>query len=600
LGDPKGEARIRLQALEIAGRTLDDASLRVALGDEQLSLEAASGSAWRLNGTSGIRAPYAFDARAEWQDVEVAPFVLPRARLEIRSSGRGTLRGTAAAPVGEGDVVIDALSIGRENLRIASGKPIAVRFRNGVIELPEAVLEGEKERLVIRGRVGAESEVLAEGTGSLALLETIVPGVASARGEVALKVRAMHGTGEAWRLYGGARFHDGALDLGFLVGITDLAGEVAFDERRADVRNLTGSLGGGDFLVEGTVGFDEGWNVGWAVRDANLGVPEWLDYRAGGNGRLVGAFVRPALAGEIEIAQAVYDRRIEWAEFLPWFRRQARRSTRGAAVPVDLDLRVYSDGGLFVDNNLAEAEMQGSLDVRTRGDSVTWSGRIDVLTGEFTFRRREFTITSGSAQFVERRPLDPDLEFRGETTVVTGEADYEISVHVGGTAERPRIEFTADDPALSENDVLALVTFGRTVAQLQAQGAGIELTEVLALTAGPSAATVEERIYSLIPVDQIEIQPTFSRTTGTTEPRLRLGKDLTDALRALVSTGLGSERQQDVALEYQLTPRISVQGVWESQTKSQAGAFGGDLKFRIPFRGFERFSLLPSAPEGKP
>ena len=82
----------------------------------------------------------------------------------------------------------------------------------------------------------------------------------------------MHGRGEPWRLYGGARFHDGALDLGFLVGITDLAGEVAFDERRVDVRNLTGSLGGGDFLVEGTVGLDEGWNVGWAVSATLSGI----------------------------------------------------------------------------------------------------------------------------------------------------------------------------------------------------------------------------------------------------------------------------------------------------------------------------------------
>jgi hypothetical protein len=54
-----------------------------------------------------------------------------------------------------------------------------------------------------------------------------------------------------------------------------------------------------------------------------------------------------------------------------------------------------------------------------------------------------------------------------------------------------------------------------------------------------------------------------------------------------------------VALEYQLTPRISVQGLWESETKSEAGAFGGDLKFRYAFRTLIPFSLLPRR-EGKP
>jgi autotransporter translocation and assembly factor TamB len=267
---------------------------------------------------------------------------------------------------------------------------------------------------------------------------------------------------------------------------------------------------------------------------------------------------------------------------------------------LELDLRLFAEGGLFVDNNLAEAELGGSLRFHGAGESVTWSGRVDVLTGEFIFRRRRFTITAGSVAFAATRPLNPDLEFRGETIITTGEADYEIFVHVSGTAKEPRVEFAADDPALTENDVLALVTFGRTVAQLQAQGAGIELTEVLSLTAGPRAGEVEERIYELLPVDRIEIQPTFSRTTGTTEPRLSVGKDLAEGLRAVLGSGLGAERQQDVSLEYQLTPRIAVQGVWESQTDSDAGAFGGDLKFRYPFRTFRQFSLLPKTARENP
>jgi translocation and assembly module TamB len=200
--------------------------------------------------------------------------------------------------------------------------------------------------------------------------------------------------------------------------------------------------------------------------------------------------------------------------------------------------------------------------------------------------------------FDRRRAFNPTLEFRGETTVDSGNESYEIQVRVSGTTDAPRIEFTADDPTLTENDVLALVTFGRTVAQLQTQGAGFELSEVLAVTAGPRADVVEERIYGLLPVDRIEIEPTFSRSTGTTEPRLAVGRDLTRGFRAELGTGLGSERRQDVTLEYRLTPRIGVQGTWESQTKSEAGAFGGEIKFRYPFRTLSRFSLLP-APSGK-
>ena len=130
----------------------------------------------------------------------------------------------------------------------------------------------------------------------------------------------------------------------------------------------------------------------------------------------------------------------------------------------------------------------------------------------------------------------------------------------------------------------------------RSQGAGIELTEVLALTAGPDAATVEKRLHTFLPVDRIEIEPTFSRVSGASEPRLSIAKELAERLSAVVGTGLGSERRQDVGLEYQMTRRFSLQGVWESQTKSEAGAVGANLKFRVPFRTLPRFSLLPGEP----
>jgi autotransporter translocation and assembly factor TamB len=203
-------------------------------------------------------------------------------------------------------------------------------------------------------------------------------------------------------------------------------------------------------------------------------------------------------------------------------------------------------------------------------------------------------------RFQDERPTNPDLEFSGETRVDTRDADYAIQVRVSGTADSPRIQFTADDPALTENDVLALVTFGRTVSQLQSQGAGIDLSDVLALTAGPQAGKVEERIHTFFPVDRIEVEPSFSRVSGANEPRLRIAKDLAERLSAVVGTGLGSERRQDVGLEYQVTRRFSLQGVWESQTKSEAGAFGGNLKFHVPFRTLPRFSLLPRCPLSRP
>lgn len=598
---PEGSASVELSNVRLGEQPLTDARGRLHLDGHQAIVEAGAGQVWHVTATIAATSPHAYEAQAEWEDLDLGPFLLPGTSLGIVTRGRGGLRGDLRTPLTEGAAQISRLTIGGERLRLVNRLPIVVRIARGTVEVEETLLESERDRVVFAARIGPDGgEVRSEAKGDLALLEAVVPAVASARGEFQASLTAQKAASGPWRYRGGASVRRGALDVGFLVGITELAGEVSIEDRRATIREMIGKLGGGEFLAEGEVGLEDGWDVGWAVRDADLGIPEWLDYRASGNGRLEGEMARPKLSGEIEITQAVYDRRIEWAEFLPWFRRQTQQGGDALAAPVALDLRLFADGGLFVDNNLAQAELGGDLDVKGTVDSLAWSGRLDVLSGGFIFRRRKFQITAGAVQFVESRPLDPDLEFRGEATVATSDGDYEIQVHVGGTAEAPRIQFTADDPSLTENDVLALVTFGRTVSQLQSQGAGIELTEVLALTAGPKAGRVEERIHDFLPVDRIEIQPTFSRTSGGTEPRLTIGKDLTEGLRALVGTGLGSERQQDVTLEYQLTPRISVQGSWESQTRSEAGAFGGDLKFRYAFRRFSQFSLLRSGREGRP
>ena len=601
---PMGEASLEIGEMKFSGHPLGNAMIDFRLDGERALVHVRSGQRLRLEASVEIASPHVFTAQGDWRDLDLGVLLLPRSRLEIATVGNGEIRGDAGSILREGSIRLTELAMGRDRLKLVARAPVTIGIREGDIEIADLALEGEGQRLTFGGHFGqAGSAFHAEGKGDLAFLETVSPAVTSARGEVTTNLKAARKAGDAWKFQGAASIRDGAVDLGFQVSVTEITGRFRFDERRAEVQELTGKLGEGRILAEGALGLDSGWDLGWGLRDASFGFPLWLDYRASGNGRLEGPVDRPKLEGEIEVTQAVYDRRIEWAEFLPWFRREARVPRAELSLPIDLDLHVFADGGLFVDNNLAKTEMRGDFHVGGAREKPTWSGRLDVLSGEFTFRRRSFSITAGTVQFDALRPLDPDLEFRGETTVSTNEGDYQITVRVSGTAEQPRIEFTADDPSLTENDVLALVTFGRTVAQLQSQGAGIELNEVLALTAGPRAAgEVEERIFNFLPVDRIEIEPSFSRTTGATEPRLSIGKDLAQGFRALLGTGLGAERRQDVSLEYQLTRRISVQGTWESQTKSEAGAFGGELKFRFPFRNLTPFSMLPSVslPKAEP
>lgn len=595
LTKPRGEASLRIAGLALADRSIGDAALRFTADGQSLRIDGSLAPGAKLSATSWLERPYPFRMRVECQDTDLAPFLLTTPDLGLFFTGEGEISGDLQQPLGRGEARIASLRVGSGAGRLENRTPIVMRVAAGRVEIPATVLEGRGQRVTVGGHwTEADAAFQAAVKGDLALLESFRREIASARGSVDAEISGSRHGARPWTYRGQARLIDGAFDLAFVVGVTDVSGFAEIDDRKVELRDLAGKLGGGDFLVNGSLSIDGGWDLGWAIRDASLGVPSWLDYRAGGTGRLVGPLAAPTFSGEIEVAQAVYDRRIEWAEFLPWFRKQTRPGPGGSRLPLTVDLRLVADGGLFVDNNLAKSEMRGDLRLRGGPESLALSGTIDVLSGEFTFRRRRFTITSGTIQFFEDRPTNPDLRLSGETHVDTRDEEYEIQINVSGTADSPRIQFTADDPALTENDVLALVTFGHTVAQLQSQGAGIELGEVLALTTGPEAGQVEQEIHTFLPVDRIEIEPSFSRVNGARGPRLSIAKELlVDRLSAVIGTGLGSERSQDVGLEYQFTRRFSLQGGWESQTKSEAGAFAVNFKFRLPFRTVPRFSLLP-------
>src|SRR5262249_48595174 len=157
--------------------------------------------------------------------------------------------------------------------------------------------------------------------------------------------------------------------------------------------------------------------------------------------------------------------------------------------------------GLFVDNNFAKAEMRADLRVAGTTDKPALSGNVEVLSGEVTFRNRVFRVTGGAIDFHDPYRINPALNLSAESQISTAEAQYTGRVTVSGTVEEPRVEFSADDPGLSQNDVLSLVTFGKTTAQVQRESGGVGVGDVLALVPSQYTGDVKGRVRTLFGVD---------------------------------------------------------------------------------------------------
>lgn len=600
--EPDGSLTVSLSNLVIRDQQLSDVALHAtAKQGDWRAIGSAFGDALELDATLRKTGGYPYTLGVRLHDLQVAEPLSADPSLRVTVTGALELTGSATAwATPNGTLQITRFEARRDEYRVAAPEPIRLDVEDGRFRIRSLILEAQGSRLSASGEVttSGQCDIQARGEGDLVLLELIGRPFHSARGQFTVMAHVRRAPESGWDLGGRAQLHDATVDLGLPIAFTDTNGNFSLSGSSVRVESLDGKAGGGQFHVDGTLSLDRGPNLSWKLQDVGISTTQGFEARVGATGRVEGTWKAIGVDGEVEVLNALYDKNIELADLLPFFREQIKPAprTQPPSVQVRLGLHIRAPDGVYVDNNFAKAELSADLRIAGTADKPELTGTIELLSGEVTFRDRVFNVTAGSIDFRDRGRINPVLNVTADSAIHTAEADYTVTVSVTGTAENPRAEFSADDPNLSQNDIVSLITFGKTTAQLQREGGGVSAADVLALL--PTGAATG-RVGKFIGVDRFEVEAAQSRNSGSVEPRVTIGKDLTDRLRASVSSSFGVEAQRLVQLEYRFSPRISLLGTWEGQTESQAGAFGGDIKFRYEFRHLP-FSLLPGGLEPTP
>lgn len=592
-----GSLRVIASHVGVGGRQLGDMAVQAAGRQGEWTLTgAALENAVVIEATLRTANGYPYTLGAHLRSLEFGRLLSNDQSLTAVATGDIDLKGSMkdwATP--NGTVRITQLEIRRDQYEVAARQPIRIDVTEGRFLIRSMVLAAPSSQLSISGEIGlsGQVDVQAQGEGNLVLLELMGRPFNSARGLFTVSMQVRRQPTSGWNLGGQAQVRDTALDLGLPVAFTDVNGDFTLAGSSVRIVNLDGRAGGGQFHVGGTLSLDEGPNVSWEIQEVALSTSQGLEAQVSGVGQIQGTWREIAVGGNVEVLSALYDRNIELTDFLPFFREQITPAprTKPPSPRVHLNVRIHAPGGVHIDNNVAEVELGADLRLAGTIDEAQLTGTIEFLTGQVKFKQRTFNITGGSIDFRDRSRINPILNISAESQISTAEADYTVSVSVAGTAENPRVQFSADDPTLSETDIISLITFGQTAAQLQRQGGGISAIDAVALL---PTGTVTGPVAKLIGVNRLEIetvQSPIAGSAGSIEPRVTIGKDLTERLRAAVSTTLGIGTERMVQLEYRLTRQISLLGSWEGQTSQQSGAFGGDIKFRYEFRKLP-FSLL--------
>jgi autotransporter translocation and assembly factor TamB len=216
---------------------------------------------------------------------------------------------------------------------------------------------------------------------------------------------------------------------------------------------------------------------------------------------------------------------------------------------VDVKVDIASDGR--VQGQGANLEIEGQLLAAKRpGAPLLVTGAIDTQRGSYRIRGKTFIVERTHVAFTGRPDLDPDLDVRAMHRV----RDIRVYALVTGRASAPQIQLSSDPP-YPQDDVLALLLFGKTRDELGQQQAGA-LQSALAGTAGAAALdSLTDKLGFDIPIDTVEVED--GATGGDT--RVGLGGYLTEDVFVRYGRGIGADAESDVRVDWRFRKHWSVE-----------------------------------------
>ncbi len=571
----------RLTAAPLAEAGLEpvDATLRGSLSGGTLTLStgrvAVGGGTVTARGTASERR---LDLTVDLADLPLALANAFAPDLDVSGTLGGSARVTGSPARPEATIDLSAPAVSAAPLASAGIGSLAVTatggFRNDTVRIDAARATGSGLEVTASGRVplsGPGLSVDVRATAPLALAERFVAERgATISGDVAADV-AVRGSiarptfsGEVRA--GGIRFLDPD------TGITLTGGEVVarLTGQQVVIERVSADLGGGTVSATGTIGIDAAAgfpaDITVALRGARY-VSDIVTATASGDITLEGPLLRtPVLGGVVTIGRAeitVPDRlpggptlidvaqinappdvlaTLRRARVGPYAPRTADDAGGGGGFRLDLTIRAPQQ--IFVRGRGIDAELGGQLTLTGTTSDVVPVGQFDLIRGRIEFLTQRITFDRGSVTLVG--DFDPLLDFLAETS----SKGITVQILVTGPASNPDIRLSSV-PELPQDEILAQLLFGRSIADLNAAQLA-QLAASAASLAGGGGPSFTEQIRRLTGLDDLSVVTQEEGGVG-----VAAGRYIADNIYLGVEAG---EEESDVSVNIDVTRSLKLRG----------------------------------------
>ena len=214
-----------------------------------------------------------------------------------------------------------------------------------------------------------------------------------------------------------------------------------------------------------------------------------------------------------------------------------------------LDLRLVASDELFVSGMGLESEWSANLHITGTANAPRISGQMELVRGTLGFAGRSFTLDSGRLNFNGGPASNPSLRVSAASEV----DGTTVRVTIAGTGNNPQISFSST-PALPQDEIMARILFGNSIAELSAIQAVQLAASLNSLRGGSGGLNPLGVLQSATGIDRLRILGADERTGRGTA--LALGQYITnDVYVEIVTDARGFTASQ---IEISLTPALSL------------------------------------------
>ncbi len=497
---------------------LDGTVGKLPLKLERPALIVRTGRGWELKPARLLMPKGQVDLAGKWGDtrelrvvlnkvdLSIADFFAARTGLGGTASGQLVLRQTPGARIPTGEVNMEIKGLQRAGVTGIS-VPIDVRIAGtsdgaGLVLGARMSWQGnDLGRLVVRvdpgpGASPAERFMGGRLTGGIRYNGPVEPLWALSglegqelKGPIAIGADFAGSPAEP-RLNGLAR-GKGLIyrNAQFGTEVTDLAFDGSFTGSSLRISSLSGRANGGTLTGSGTVRLDtdapQQLDLSLKLDRARLANSDLIEITLSGPLSLSGNLNNATLAGDLQVDSA----RIQLAQVenseVPQLKVRRAGQVRVpepeaslSASNLKLDIRVRADDRVRVEGMGLDSIWRADIRVRGTASNPVLLGTANLVRGDFSFAGSDFEITSGRVGF-NGKPLDSSISIQAQTRA----EDVTAVVNISGTAARPDVRFSST-PALPEDEILARLLFGSSVADLSVTEAVQLATAVAGLQSG--------------------------------------------------------------------------------------------------------------------